>query len=83
MRPGPSPNRDSISLDSLLVIGAQQANHVSDGTCDLIQNLFAYYIWHISLYNYCIYAYIYCDVLGFVQWESDHDEITIVRLIHL
>ena len=28
----------------LLVIGAQQANHVSDGTCDLIHNLFAYYI---------------------------------------
>ena len=30
--------------DMMLVIGAQQANHVSDGTCDLIQNLFAYYI---------------------------------------
>ena len=33
-----------ISMDFVLVIGAQQANHVSDGTCDLIQNLFAYYI---------------------------------------
>ena len=27
--------------------------------------------------------YIYCDVLGFVQWESDRDEITIMRSIHL
>ena len=29
---------------SMLVICALQANHVSDGMCDLIQNLFAYYI---------------------------------------
>ena len=33
-----------IRMALVLVIGAQQANHVSDGTCDLIQNLFAYYI---------------------------------------
>ena len=35
----------------VLVIGAQQANHVSDGTYDLIQNLFTYYILvFITLY---------------------------------
>ena len=28
-------------------------------------------------------TYIYCDVYGSVQYESDHDEITIIRLIHL
>ena len=66
----------------MLVIYAQQANHVSDGTCDLIHNLFAYYILaYITLY--CINAYIYCDVLGFVQWELDRNEITKMRSIHL
>ena len=71
------------SSGRLLVIGAQQANHVSDGTCDLIQNLFC--LLYFGIYHFITIAYmhIYCDVLRFVQWESDRDEIMIIRSIHL
>ena len=69
----------------MLVICALQANHISNSTCELTCSLFAYYILtFITLYYLLhIYIYIYCDVLRSVQWESDRNDIMIMRPIHL
>ncbi|CAL9093988.1 unnamed protein product [Musa textilis] len=49
----------------LLVIGALQANHMSDDTCDIIRILFTYYLFSIlSLYLMC---FIYYDINISVQ----------------
>ena len=50
-----------------LVIGALQANHVSDDMCDLTCSLFAYYYYLIFYYFILSVARIYCDMHGSMQ----------------